>query len=66
MVNQGNHSEFENMLMSPLETAIPLNLEEAVFPSQAPWLPLSVFHDVGRDFALEMMRNDVVHDNGYM
>lgn len=31
--NEGNDSEFENMLITPLETAIPLNLEEAVFPS---------------------------------
>lgn len=36
MVNGGNDSEFENMLMTPLETASPLNLEEAVFPSQHP------------------------------
>lgn len=30
MVNEGNDSEFENVLMTPLETALPLNLEEAV------------------------------------
>lgn len=37
MDNEGNDSEFENMLMTPLETAIPLNLEEAVFPTKMRW-----------------------------
>lgn len=30
MVNEGNDSEFENVLMAPLETTLPLNLEETV------------------------------------
>lgn len=38
MVNEENDSGFENVLMMPLETQIPLNLEEAVFPSQPHWL----------------------------
>lgn len=40
MVNEENDSGFENMLMTPLEIAIPLNLEEALFPSQPSLLPV--------------------------
>lgn len=39
MVNEGNDSECENMLMTPLETPIPVNLEGAEFPSRPPPFP---------------------------
>lgn len=61
MVNEGNDSESENVLMTPLDVALPLNLDEAVsirsLPVTAPpsQLLLRVSHDVGRDFTSEMM-----------
>lgn len=43
MVNEGNDSESENVLMTPLDAALPLNLDEAVpirsLPVTAPPVP---------------------------
>lgn len=64
MVNERNDTECENVLMTPLETAL---LEEAVSirpPTPYHLLP-RVSHDVGRDFSLEMMWNYIVRGNGY-
>lgn len=53
MVNEGNDSEFKNMLMTPLETAVALNVDEAVFPPppsrSSPWFWLEFqFGDDGK------------------
>lgn len=53
IVNEGNDSEFKNMLMTPLETAVALNVDEAVFPPppsrSSPWCWLEFqFGDDGK------------------
>lgn len=69
MVNEGNDSIFENMLMAPLETAIPQNLEQATFSITSPgslWrLPLRVgrdFHIIFRDQVVKAMDTMCIWD----